>query len=569
MAVLQAQTASDQFMSIAESVERHAGERGGDVAFRFVGRHAAHTRELTWLELDQRARGVAAVLGNNGLSGEPVAIVCPDPLDFVVALCGCFYAGAVAVPVPAVATRRSAGRIGAILSAASPGAVLAPGAMLDQPWLSELLVAEGVKGLPLDTPTDGTGTTARRAADPDATALLQFTSGSTGAPRGVVLSHANIAANCSAIVEAFGLGQQTRGFSWLPLHHDMGLVGHVLTPFWVGGRQTIMDPLLFLHSPLRWLQRVGEEAASITSAPNFAYDLCVKEAEKADLTGLDLSSVTTAVCGGEPVWPETMERFCAAFAPAGFNRRAFAPSYGLAEATLLVSSGKRPGGPKVFAGTVTDNRSTEAGTVDVRTVTLGRPVSSVQVRILDEGGAECAEGEIGEIEISGGSVGRMVTEGGTIDTSGKVMTGDLGFISGGEVHINGRIKDLIILRGQNVYPSDIESAAVRADPAVRAGAVAAVAIQDDGTEAILLMFEADRTLPIAEQFTGICRRLNEAVARATGQTPSAIVAVPSGALARTTSGKIRRNAVAEAYMSGTLPITASSAEVPAPQEPTH
>ena len=408
--------------SVAASVRRHVDERPRSVAFRFLGRHPADRRELTWADVDDHAGRVARMLLAKSLRGKPVAIICPDPCDFVIALCGCFYADAIAVPVPAVATRRAAERIRSIIETASPSAVVAPASVLDQPWIAAVLASGGIEGLAVDRTDLGAGPDGPRQADPQAPALMQFTSGSTGAPRGVILSHANLATNCAAIVEAYGLGPETRGFSWLPLHHDMGLVGHILTPLWVGCRSTIMDPLLFLQSPLRWLQRVGAEQATITSAPNFAYELCVREAEKSGLADVDLSSLTTAVCGGEPVWPETMDRFCSTFAPAGFDRSAFAPSYGLAEATLLVSSGKRSGGPRVFAGPVEDPDAPGGdGKAEIRTVSLGRPVRGVRIRVVDANGQARPEGAVGDIEISGESVGRLVGEGRPADTGGAIL----------------------------------------------------------------------------------------------------------------------------------------------------
>jgi acyl-CoA synthetase (AMP-forming)/AMP-acid ligase II len=391
------------------------------------------------------------------------------------------------------------------------------------------------------------------AAEDTTPALMQFTSGSTGAPRGVVLSNGNLAANCAAIVEAYGLSAATRGFSWLPLHHDMGLVGHILTPLWIGCRSTIMDPLLFLQSPLRWLRRAGEEQATITSAPNFAYQLCVREAEAgADLAGIDLSSVTAAVCGGEPVWPDTVARFCAAFEPFGFDRDAFAPSYGLAEATLLVSSGRRRGGPRVFAGQVRDPEAAE-GTKDIRSVVLGRPVSGVAVRIVGPDGRSVPDGTIGEIALSGAGVGRVSGER-QADAAAGVATGDLGFIHDGELVVTGRRKELMILRGANVYPADAEAAASAADPSLNPGGVAAFGMRREGTEEMMVVFEVQRGPLPPEVFDGMVRRVNEAVGKATGHVPAAVMAVPYGALPRTTSGKIRRHALADLCRRGAIAV---------------
>ena len=252
------------------------------------------------------------------------------------------------MPLPAVATRRSAERIGAILATAAPAALIGAAATLAEPWIAARLVDGDVISLAIDDLVAGGADAASRpAAEARAPALIQFTSGSTATPRGIELTHANLAANCAAIAEAYDLDANSVGFSWLPLHHDMGLVGHVLTTFLVGGCSAIMNPLHFLQSPLSWLRQAGAQRATITSAPNFAYALCVQAAEREAISDLDLSALTTAVCGGEPVSPETMAGFCETFGRFGFRKSAFAPSYGLAEATLLVASGRRPEGPSV------------------------------------------------------------------------------------------------------------------------------------------------------------------------------------------------------------------------------
>jgi acyl-CoA synthetase (AMP-forming)/AMP-acid ligase II len=515
--------------TIAARLARHAGERPSEVAFRFVGRHASEARTLSWGELLAEGRAIA--------------------------LAGCLLAGVVAVPVPGVATRRAAGRIRSIVAAAAPALLIAPERLLAQPWMADLLAPAGVAPQAIEGLRAAQGG-AHAGGRGDDRALMQFTSGSTGAPRGVALSNANLASNCRAIVAAYGLSAATRGFSWLPLHHDMGLVGHVLTPFFIGCRSTIMDPLLFLQSPLRWLRRAGEEGATITSAPNFAYQLCVRAAAaEGALDGIDLATVTAAVCGGEPVWPETVEAFSRAFAPAGFDRSAFAPSYGLAEATLLVSSGRRAGGPRVFSGTVRDDAAA-TGTAEVRSVLLGAPVDGVAVRIVDDEGRPVPEDTIGEIAISGPSVGRAADDFAPGDS--RALTGDLGFLHGGELVVTGRRKELMILRGANVYPADAEAAASAADPAVNPAGVAAFGLVSDGTEEMVVAFELQGGPLPADRFAEIARAVNEAVAAATGHVPAAVVAVAQGGLPRTTSGKIRRHALGALCQAGEIDVRATT-----------
>jgi acyl-CoA synthetase (AMP-forming)/AMP-acid ligase II len=334
----------------------------------------------------------------------------------------------------------------------------------------------------------------------------------------------------------------------------MGLVGHVLTTLWVGGHSTIMDPLLFLQSPLRWLREMSRERSTITSAPNFADELCCKTAEAADLYDIDLSSLSTAICGGESVWPNTIERFCTTFAPHGFVRSAFAPSYGLAEATLLVTTGKSTNGPKVFSGLLRNSAKLAVAEQRVHATSLGSPAPETGVRIIDPTGAVCPEGVIGEIEVSGKSVGKIL---GTDHPPGHALTGDLGFLLQNELYVVGRRKEVIILRGQNVYPADVEAAATNAHPSIQAGGVAAVAIALDGTEALLLVFEVARSVDKGDHGS-LCRLVNEAVVRSTGHVPWQTIAVPAGVLRRTTSGKIQRNAVASMFLRGEIrPLAAA------------
>jgi acyl-CoA synthetase (AMP-forming)/AMP-acid ligase II len=547
---------------VVSALAGHALSRPGALAFRFLGRHRTDTRDLTWKDLDEAARRIAAHPSMPALRGAPVAVICPNPPDFVQALAGCLYAGAVLVPVPAVASRRSAERIRAAIAASSPRAIVAPRTVLSQPWIAELRGPQETARLELEELLDQRPSAANGIGTVSGPAIMQFTSGSTGTPRGVVITHANIAANCAAICAAYELGAEARAFSWLPLHHDMGLIGHVVTPLWRGFTSIMMDPLLFLQRPLRWLQQLTEERATVTSAPNFAYEQCVRAARETVPTGVDLSHLQTAICGGEPVWPRTMEGFCEAFEPFGFRRSAFAPSYGLAEATLLVSSGKGPDGPRVYAGKVGERDGTRGvRPVDVVATNLGKPVSGVQTRIMDPVRLhECPEGVIGEIEISGTSVGETQPSG-EPRQPGPVRTGDLGFLIGGELHITGRSKELIILRGQNIYPSDIESAALQADPDLIAGGLAAIGVERDGTQALVLVFEVDKRTFSPARRRELCRSISGCVTRLTGFTPADLVPVPIGSLPRTTNGKIRRGALAENYRRGELVSLLPSSEL--------
>jgi acyl-CoA synthetase (AMP-forming)/AMP-acid ligase II len=520
----------------------NADKRRNQAAFRFLGRRSGCKTEITWADLWREAAGFAAILEADGLPGRRIGLLCANPRDFVVVLAATMLAGSVAVPMPAVLNRRSAPRIHAILRAGGLAALVAPGGLLKADWLAGV-DWQSVKPIALEhLQSVGTGGEPRYAADPAAPLLLQFTSGSTGAPSGILLSHANAAANCAAITNAYGLEADSIGLSWLPLHHDMGLVGHILMPIWVGGCSILMDPLLFLQQPLRWLHAVSEERATITSAPNFAYELCNRAAGGGEKLDFSLESLTTAVCGGEPVAAGTMEVFAETFAPCGLRRAALAPSYGLAEATLLVSAGKSPNGP-----TLLEVPAEEEGKPR-RLVGVGRPVAGTRLRIVDSRTrVPLPEGEFGEIEVGGASVGRLLDA----PKSEWVQSGDLGFVFNGELFVSGRSKELLILRGQNVFPADIEAAALAASAAIVPGGVAAIGIEQNGTEALVLVVEAHAGHPDVLA-SHLDRAIGEAVALATGHVPAAVTLVDAGSLPRTTSGKLRRGEIAELYRRGGL-----------------
>ena len=332
----------------------------------------------------------------------------------------------------------------------------------------------------------------------------------------------------------------------------MGLVGHLLMPLWQGGRSTFMDPLAFLQKPLSWLEAVSAERATITSAPNFAYELCVRAAASTDRIDLDLSSLTAAICGGEPVMPATVENFIATFQRFGFNSAAFAPSYGLAEATLLVASGRTAAGPQ----TTTALGDPSTGSPDRRLMLLGETVPGMHLRIVDpESGEQVADGAIGEVEIAGTSVGQI--DG--VMPGGWLRTGDLGFMSDGRLCIGGRSKELLILRGQNVFPADIEAAVQAVSPAIVAGGVAAVGVERGGTQAMIVVAEVRPTTAEASDERRLGASIREAVAASISHVPDDVVIVGAGTLPRTTSGKLRRSEIAALYMSRHLqpPIAAS------------
>jgi acyl-CoA synthetase (AMP-forming)/AMP-acid ligase II len=534
---------------IPNRIAGHALRRRDYVAFQYISRPDAVAQQLTWGQLWQRACRTAAAIASKDLSGRRIGIACEQPIDFVVALSACLISGGVAVPMPAALSRRSLPRLRSIIEHARPTAILVSGgSKIGErivPPCGESLAIIHVEEAGASHPPAGA------APDPTGLAIIQFSSGSTGSPKGVGLSHCNLAANCAAIAQAYGLSSSTRGLSWLPLHHDMGLVGHILVPMWLGCQSTLCDPLRFLQRPLTWLQMITRERATITSAPNFAYEMCVRAANQSGVRELDLSSLTTAVCGGEPVLEATIRRFIDTFGEAGFSASAMAPSYGLAEATLLVASGKADGGPKF----VNPRKIGLRGSIrlDVPVTALGKPVSGMQVRIVDSEGGELDRGVLGEVEISGSSLGAVVTADGAVMAIDTLRTGDFGFLSGDDLFLTGRKKELIIIRGQNIHAADVESAALNCDLAVVPGGVAALGITQHGTEQLVLIAEVDRRRRRSEvDLSELKSIVSAAVAEASGAVPSDVVLAPLGSLPRTSSGKIQRSAAAQMYRTGVI-----------------
>ena len=493
--------------------------------------------EITWSELWRQAGSVAELLGGGE---QRLAIACEDTLDFIVALAASFISGNSAVPTPVTLSRRSAPRTEVVLRTAEPGALVAGSILSD--WLAEVAAANECRVIAFDRSKRAGGLTAEVGVAPTALALIQFSSGSTGNPKGIGISHGNIVANCRAIAKAYSFSQDTRMVSWLPLHHDMGLIGHVVFPMWMGCRSTLMNSLRFLQRPLSWLRLIEEERATITSAPNFAFEMCSKAADSVGLDGLDLSTLSVAICGGEPVLPSTVRRFLATFGPAGFRPSAFAPSFGLAESTLFVSSGATPDGPR-FA----EARTAEDSTFEV--ADLGPPAEGLAFRAVDTEGREVAESTIGEIEISGDSVGSIVGE----PPAALLQTGDLGFIREGRLHITGRKKELIILKGQNVYPADVEMAAMNAHPAIVPGGIAAIGVESGGTQDLMVFVEVERSQRVtAEDVIIIERTVSEGISRQVGHVAKQVIALRFGSLPRTPSGKVQRNLVAQMFRAGSI-----------------
>ncbi|WP_437970202.1 amino acid adenylation domain-containing protein [Sorangium sp. So ce260] len=579
----------DRCATLVDLLRLRAETQGDALVFRFLttGDVDGGSEEWTYRDLHDRAMGIAASLQAAGGAGERALLLYAPGLDFIAAFMGCVYAGVIAVPTyppnPAQ-MERTLPRLRAIARDAGARFVLSTAmiASLSDAFRQQAPELGGLRWIATDALEPGAASAWRAPAISGETlAFLQYTSGSTGHPKGVMVSHANVIANERAILAGFEHDAGSSGVGWLPLFHDMGLIGKVLQPIFVGFPCTLMSPLAFLERPMRWLEAISRFRATTSGGPNFAYDLCARKATPAALAALDLRSWTVAFNGAEPIRAETLDRFAATFAPCGFRREAFYPCYGLAEATLFVSGGLRAAPPacvSVDAGALARGVSLEVDAASAgarRLVSSGAPRARVAV-VSPEGGARLADGQIGEIWVAGPSVaggywGRAEetarTFGARLPGDGEtpyLRTGDLGFLSGGELFVTGRIKDLIVIRGRNLYPDDIERTVEAAHPRVRPGCCAAFSIEVGGEERLGIAAELD-TRSGGEPPPDAVEAVRSAVAREHDVQPHAVLLLRPRSIPKTSSGKIQRHACAQGFRDGTLEtlVTSLSAEAPA------
>jgi acyl-CoA synthetase (AMP-forming)/AMP-acid ligase II/acyl carrier protein len=564
--------------TLVEVLRRRAVEEPDRVAFTFLVDGERDERSSTYAELDARARRIAVALASRR-GRDPVAIVMEPGLDFVAAVFGCFYAGRPAVPVYPPEPRDVAGgldRVRRIAADAGGSLVLTTDAY--RTWLAGE-AAPALGRLPLVwCAVDGLGEGSEAewtdpGLDRTALAFLQYTSGSTGEPRGVMVTLANVLAHGGAVGASLGLTPAASVVSWLPLFHDMGLVGGVLIPVQFGFRSILMSPLAFLERPIRWVEALARYGGTLSPAPNFAYDLVVRRSTAAERRGLDLSRWMAAMNGAEPIRADVCARFLDAFAESGFRPTSLVPCYGLAEATLMVAGG--PAGTVPIGRTV-DGAALErhrvvavaADTAGARTVmACGRPAPGIEIVIVDPTThVPRPPDEVGEIWVAGPQVAagywhRPAETAAAFaarlpDGRGPFLrTGDLGFLDDGLLYVTGRWKDLIVVRGRNHYPQDVERTASAAHPALRPGGAAAFALAEDGEDRLAIVQEVR-----AADGTGLeqaALAIGEAVRRAHGLEPHAVILIAPRTLPKTSSGKVRRRACREALAAGRLAVVAS------------
>jgi acyl-CoA synthetase (AMP-forming)/AMP-acid ligase II len=526
---------------------------------------------LSYGELDKRARSLAAELSAIGAVGDRALLLYPPGLDYVVALFACMYAGLVPVPTYAPRPNRPLSRFESIIMDAEPTIALTTRELLDSPrgvcrqqagllarmqWLSTD-----------DLPDTEVSDSAVRHLKADAAAILQYTSGSTALPKGVVLSHDNILHNSAVIRHNFRLSSESRGVIWLPPYHDMGLIGGILQPVYSGFPVYLLSPTSFLQRPFRWLQAISRFRGTCSGSPNFAYDLCVRKISAEEKEQIDLSSWTVAFVGAEPVRKRTLDEFCASFSNCGFRRRSFHPCYGLAETTLMATGAEYGEEPEcqVVSRVALEQEKVEPPRQEGDDCTLvgcGRAIHETNIRIVNPASASaCEDGCIGEIWVSGPSVAqgywRQAKE--TLRVFGASLssgdgpffrTGDLGFIKDDELYVTGRIKDLIIIDGRNHYSHDIEFTVEHSHAALRPSSTAAFSIECDGAERVIVMQELDKHE--AEDLKEIAASIRRRIGEVHDIRVDEILLVRLGAIPRTTSGKIQRYLCCAAYTTGTI-----------------
>jgi amino acid adenylation domain-containing protein len=540
--------------------------------------------DLSYEELEFRARAIAARLQKRLLAGQRALLLYPAGLDFIAAFFGCLYAGVIAVPAYLPRLNRSLRSLQCIINDARPAVALTSSA-----WLSRF-VAAGPRSVPRltlpwittdDIESDADPNWKRPLIDPQSVAFLQYTSGSTAEPKGVMVSHANLLHNLQMIARVFQQSAQSVIVGWLPLYHDMGLIGNVMQPLYLGAQCILLSPFSFMQRPISWLSAISRYGATTSGGPNFAYELCVRKTSEAERESLDLSSWEVAFNGAEPLHAETLERFAAAFLPYGFRSSAFYPCYGLAEATLLVSGAKRAGSGeptiKSFEGEALARHRVVEIEAKLQTagarqlVGCGLPQMEAQVLIVEpETGRTCGSDQVGEVWVSGEGVAagywnrheesqqmfRAELAGSTTRERRKYLrTGDLGFLLEGELFISGRIKEMIILRGLNYYPQEIEQTVQRSVAQRVRGSVVAFGVERGGQEVLIIVAEVARGIGEVE-LQEVVREIREAVMEEHEVVVDGVALVRVGELEKTSSGKMRRHATRERYERGMLKVEA-------------
>jgi acyl-CoA synthetase (AMP-forming)/AMP-acid ligase II len=571
--------------SLTDVLAHWANEQPNARAFVFLKERGGEDASLTFGQLEERVKMFAALIAARAQPGDRAILLFQPGLDFIVAFFGCLQAGVIAVPMMVPRRMSERDSSAAIFANCSPRLLITNRALRE----SRPDVVERLRDAPFNwLLTDGADdinpaapNMTRMARGRDDIAFLQYTSGSTSTPKGVMVSHGNLIDNIEMIRRALGATIRATCVCWIPLYHDMGLILNALASFYVGANCVLMAPGAFMQRPVSWLRAIHHYRAEVAGAPNFAFDLCVSRFREEHTEGLDLSCWRVAYNAAEPVRADTLERFAAKFAPYGFDRNALCAFYGLAEATVLVSGGRTAhGAVKRNVSRASLQRhlvSAPLGDADrYALIGCGRAVTGQQLAIVDpQTKQELGECRIGEIWLSGPNVaqGYWKNVSATRETfhaaieghSGTwLRTGDLGFLDeDGELFVTGRIKDVIIIRGINHYPQDIENTTQNSHPALQPNCGAAfAAVDEEDNEALVIVHEVERAQRHHLDVDEIVGAIREAVVNEHEIAVGEIVLVRPGALPKTTSGKVQRNLTRLLWQQGRLDVLSDQAGRP-------
>jgi acyl-CoA synthetase (AMP-forming)/AMP-acid ligase II len=571
----------ETFCTLVTLLARRAELQPDERAYIFLSDRGKEEAELTFSQLHAAAQACAARLAQVAGRGDRAILVFPPGLEFIVAFFGCLIAGVVAVPM--MVPRRLSARDSSagIIADCDPAVALTSPAFAAREDLHARFANDRMAWLAVDMAQVPSGAIKPPKPGREDTAFLQYTSGSTSEPKGVVVSHANLLANLEMIRMSLGNTKQSTYVNWVPLYHDMGLILNALQSLYVGALCVLMAPNAFMQRPLNWLRAISHYRAEVGCSPNFGFDLCVNRYRSDQMRGVDLSSWKIALNGAEPVHADTIRRFSATFAEHGFDPAAVFPAYGMAEATLLIAGGRRGAGHVTRIVSRSGLHAHAVGPPSDATdaqilVGCGRALDKERIAIVDiDGGRRLLSDSVGEIWVSGPNVARAYwrnaeasqnsLNAGITDEAADakwLRTGDLGFLDqAGEIFITGRIKDLIIIRGINHYPQDIEREVQRLHPALRSNCGAAFSVTDDqGEETLVIVQEVERTKRNKIDATEMTNIIREGVTNQFELLARHIVLIRPGALPKTTSGKIQRNRTRKLWLERGLNQLATSAE---------
>ncbi len=570
-----------KFSNLVDILRYRAVHQPHKTAYTFLQNRETESSSLTYQKLERTSRAIASQLQSLGATNERALLVYPPGLEFITAFFGCLYASVVAVPAYPPRPNRSMSRLQAIVADAQATVVLTTTSVLAnvKGRLDQYPELAAMRWLSTDNLKSDlvSNWQEEEVVSSDTLAFLQYTSGSTGSPKGVMVNHGNLLHNSEYLKQAFELTPENVSVTWLPSFHDMGLIDGIIQPLYTGFLGVLMSPVSFLEQPIQWLQAISHYKATHCGGPNFAYELCVDKITPEQLQTLDLSSWCSAYNGAEPVRRQTLEKFTAKFQPCGFRANFLYPCYGMAEATLMISGGRVKDEPvycTVDVDALEQHRVVEASANSKNIkhlVGCGYPWLDAKIIIVNpESLTRCAPCEVGEIWVSGGSIAQgywkrpelteQTFQAYLADThEGPFLrTGDLGFLKNGELFITGRIKDVIIIRGRNHYPQDIELTVEKSHPVLRPGCGAAFAVEVDDSELLIVVQEVKRTYLRSLNVNQVIEAIRKAVSEQHELQVYAVLLLKTGSIPKTSSGKIQRHACKVGFIAESLSVVGSS-----------